>query len=212
MMCVNLLSAISSQGLAGGRMPYNLQAGIQQDLFGQQVVLANRFRAQVCDEENLTTDTCGQHCSLSSESASLQRSLANKLWEMTDLNGSVQYSLTWKALDMPLRVPICALLASVRRTLDKDSIGLPPIPTPTACDGKGSGRGTLKRKETAISGWGLNLRDWFLLRYNFLYPPVEIVRWLMGYPIGWANCAPATPSSRKSPHNSSALSSMRKEN
>jgi hypothetical protein len=52
----------------------------------------------------------------------------------------------------------------------------PSVPTPTACDHKGSGRHRLER------GANNNLRDWFKINYGFLYPPVRVVEWLMGYP------------------------------
>jgi hypothetical protein len=68
-----------------------------------------------------------------------------------------------------------------------------PLPTPTAVDGKGSGR---KRLERGINN---NLRDWFKINFNLLYPPVACVRYLMGYPAVWDVCADtATRSSRKS--------------
>lgn len=79
--------------------------------------------------------------------------------------------------------------------------GLRLIPTPTACDHKGSGRLRLERGENN------NLRDWFKIRFNFLYPPVACVAYLMGYPTGWASLKDtATPSSRKSRQSSSKLS------
>jgi hypothetical protein len=51
----------------------------------------------------------------------------------------------------------------------------PNLPTPTACDHKGSGRLRLER------GPNNNLRDYFKIKYGFLYPPVRVVEWLMGY-------------------------------
>ncbi len=51
------------------------------------------------------------------------------------------------------------------------------IPTPSACDSKGSGRQRLER------GANNNLRDWFKIHYGFLYPPVKVVEYLMGWPL-----------------------------
>jgi hypothetical protein len=88
-------------------------------------------------------------------------------------------------------------IAFQRRQLERCTIGtgfgLRLIPTPTTCDYKGSGRLRLERGENN------NLRDWFKIKFNFLYPPVECVRYLMGYPEGWASLkATEMPSSRKS--------------
>ena len=46
---------------------------------------------------------------------------------------------------------------------------------------------------------GNNLRDWFRQTYGFLYPPVRVVEYLMGFEIGNTCCTPSeTQSSRKS--------------
>jgi hypothetical protein len=71
------------------------------------------------------------------------------------------------------------------------------VPTPSACDHKGSGRPRKGR------GPGNNLRDWFRQTYGFLYPPVRVVEYLMGFEIGNTCCTPSeTQSSRKSPNGS----------
>ena len=67
------------------------------------------------------------------------------------------------------------------------------IPTPTACDYKGSG---VRRQERGPNN---NLRDWFKWHFNLQYPPVAVVEYMMGLPIGHTGLKPsATPSSRKS--------------
>lgn len=70
------------------------------------------------------------------------------------------------------------------------------IPTPTACDHKGSGRLRLER------GPNNNLRDWFKINFGFLYPPVRAVECLMGFPIEHTalklSATPSSPRSRKS--------------
>jgi len=58
------------------------------------------------------------------------------------------------------------------------------IPTPTACDGKGSGMSAFTR------GHQQNLRDWFRMNHGFLYPPVRAVEYLMAWPIGWTDLEP----------------------
>ena len=57
----------------------------------------------------------------------------------------------------------------------------PIVPSPVACDGKGSGR---IREERGANN---NLRDYFNAKFNFVYPPVRCVEYLMGFPIGWTD-------------------------
>lgn len=59
------------------------------------------------------------------------------------------------------------------------------IPTPTACDHKGSGFPREGR------GPANNLRDWFRHHYGFLYPPVNPVEFLMGYPTEHTDLRPS---------------------
>jgi hypothetical protein len=61
--------------------------------------------------------------------------LANKLQALLDVNGSLEYALTWKEWAMPAGPPICALRASGRRTSAKGFIGWP---TPITNDSTGS--------------------------------------------------------------------------
>lgn len=61
------------------------------------------------------------------------------------------------------------------------------LPTPLASDSKGShSLNSAKRKSN--TGRMMNLRDWFGEKYNLLYPPVRVVKYLMGWPIGWTDC------------------------
>ena len=100
---------------------------------GQVAARVSRFRAQDADKAMPTNDTSGPLFSASSPSASLQRSLENRLRARMGVNGSPEYALTWKHWDMPAGLPICALRASARRTSGNDSIGWA---TPQAADSK----------------------------------------------------------------------------
>jgi hypothetical protein len=86
-----------------------------------------------------TNDTSGPLFTTSSPSASLQRSLENRLHQNLDVNGSPEFALTWKAVDMPAGAPICALRASGRRTSGKDYGGWP---TPVEDDANNATRAT----------------------------------------------------------------------
>lgn len=52
------------------------------------------------------------------------------------------------------------------------------IPRPTACDGRGSGRKRVER------GANNNLRDYFNFNGDWMYPPVQVSEYLMGWPVG----------------------------
>lgn len=80
----------------------------------------------------------------------------------------------------------------------------PTVPRPVACDGKGSGRIRHERLQ------GMNLRDWWNVNYRFVYPPVRISEYLMGFPVGWTDLGESeTQSFRKSRSTSRKGSSKR---
>ena len=95
------------------------------------------------------SDTSGQKCAGLSPSAALQLSLESKLQANLDVNGSLEYVLTWKSWDMLSGPPICALRARGRRTSDNAFTGWP---TPQAFDAQGGGVPRIPRyKGTAPS-------------------------------------------------------------
>jgi len=87
-----------------------------------------------------------------------------------------EYLETWPKSGTTQSGRLYLLQTSALRTLESE-FGSSHIPTPSACDHKGSGR---PRKDR---GPGKNLRDWFRQNYGFLYPPVRAVEYAMGYPI-----------------------------
>lgn len=102
------------------------------------------------------------------------------------------YSETWPRSGLMRNGTVSRLRPWVPRTFATEC-GLSLIPTPTACDHKGSGRLRLERGENN------NLRDWFKIKFGFLYPPVKVVEFLMGFPTDHTALNPSeTQSSRKS--------------
>src|SRR3990167_790631 len=122
-------SAISSRASAGGPTPSNWQGGQTMFQFGVEAAHANRFRAPASERAKWTNDTCGPTSTASSRSAALQRSLESRLRAATDLNGSMEYRLTWRKSDMPSGRLICRLRASARLIGVRDCSGWP---TPNA--------------------------------------------------------------------------------
>lgn len=106
-----------------------------------------------------------------------------RTWQLCLTGEWAPYSETWPKSGMTRsgiayqRVPLVPFI------IGSESLS-PLIPTPTACDHKGSGRPRKGR------GPGNNLRDWFRQSYGFLYPPVPLVEWLQGFPIGFTDSAP----------------------
>jgi hypothetical protein len=162
-------SATSSQESAGGVSPCNLQNGTQLGLFGQEAAHASRSAVQAKAKEPTMNDTYGLSSPGSSASASLQQSLASKLQARLDVNGSMEYRLTWKTWVTPQQRQICALRASTPRISAKDYFGWP---TPNAgpqndmdtkwqqrrvdCQQRHGNNGfglTLGMASTTIAGW-----------------------------------------------------------
>lgn len=99
--------------------------GQQRDLFGQVVIPANPSARLAREKAKRTKDTSGRCSFGSSESASLQRSLVNRLLLTTDTDGSPEYEMTWKKRAMQSGAPICRLAARARRTSGKGCSGWP---------------------------------------------------------------------------------------
>lgn len=138
--------------------------------YGPSLAPANLSPRQAKEQGWMTSGTFGRTPTISSESAALQKSMANRLQARTDLLGSTLYRLTWKDRITPLGRLIPAVRASAHRTFGKGSGSMPTIydlpqagfPSPRASD---AGRGAdLKRRDhdshnsdlvtvTSLAGW-----------------------------------------------------------
>ena len=125
-------SATSSPESADGATLCASPDGPMTGQSGPDHAPVSRFRAQDSKKAMLTNDTSGPRFTASSPSADLQRSLESKLRRSLDVNGSPEFALIWKAVDMPAGPPILALRASARRTSGK---GFSGWPTPTVSSG-----------------------------------------------------------------------------
>ncbi len=123
--CEALPNAISSPALEAGHTLYNSQGGQQILPFGLEAAHANRFRAPASERAKWTSGIYGPPSTGLSPSVALQRSLESRLRATTDLNGSMEYRLTWKKSDMPSGRRICRLRASGRHTKGKGCSGWP---------------------------------------------------------------------------------------
>lgn len=134
----NTHSVTYSAESKAGRSHSEWLAGPTPDQSSPLRSLASRSVPLENEREKPTNATSGQSCSISSESLKYQTSVESKLRARMDLNGSMEYSLTWKARTTPAGRRICALRASARRTSDKDcSGGLGGWPTPDQHSGSG---------------------------------------------------------------------------
>jgi hypothetical protein len=62
------------------------------------------------------------------------------------------------------------------------------LPTPCARDGKGAR--SLQAQKKASRGATNSLPDYFRIQKNWQYPPVAVVEYMMGWPIGWTDLKP----------------------
>jgi hypothetical protein len=168
----------------------------------------SRFRSLDTGKVMPTSDTCGPLFTASSPSAALQSSVENRLRAAMDLNGSLEFALTWRPMDMPSGPPICALRVSERRTTEQDYISWPtptlsmsqPGPDVSITGQRPDGsHATMSTQAVARRISGLSSRP---SKGGDLNPAQTC--WLMGFPPAWLDCTPSeTQSSRKSRRSSS---------
>jgi hypothetical protein len=222
-------NATSLQASAAGASLSVSPAGPTTEKSGPAPVRVSRFRSLEKEKAMPIQDTCGPLFTRSSPSAGLQLSLENSLRARMARNGSALCGLILNPLDMPAGPSISRLAFSVRRMSGKDSTLLP---TPAAQNHSGSIRlegGSNARKKWKKVGLlpTVTKRDERMDKWSPAYerrksPSIDalsskngragmvdlaaLAAWMMGYPKPWLNrlwAASATPSSRRSPRNSS---------
>lgn len=192
----------SSPASVDGLEPSELLASPMIIPSGRAPAPVSRFRSLDSDKAMPTNDTSGPLFTASSPSARLQLSLENKLRARMDVNGSLEYALTWKHWDMPAGPPICALRASGRHKSGSGFIGWPTVrasdrgprnPETARRKLKSDGRTRHHRIEDLLTALGTVTG----------YPNPTFLLWLMGFPASWEEFAPVEMrSTRKSARNS----------
>lgn len=133
MTSLDIHNATFSPESADGVSRSRSLAGLSPCPSGRAHVPVSRFRSRDTGKPMPTNDTCGPLFTRSSKSASHQTSLESRLRTAMDTNGSPEFVLTWKEVDMRSGPPICALRASARRKSGSGFIG---VPTPRASMGE----------------------------------------------------------------------------
>ena len=152
----DILSAISSQGLAVGPTPCASPVGRKIGKSGRGAVPASPSAWQEKETARLTKGTYGPLFDPLSPSADLQCALESKLRKRLDAFGSPEYELTWKHWAMPSGPAILQRRALGRRTSDKECSGWP---TPSACSPNSlHGQGQEPEKRIA-QGHQVDLQD-----------------------------------------------------
>ena len=137
------------------------QAGLGQS--GLDHAHVNHGQSQAIKESTTTRATYGRISFGVSESQRLTSSLGNRLRENMDLNGSPEYTLTWKTSTTPSGLLISALRAKARPTSGRGCTGWL---TPRARGDAGGERwrdGDIRNLEDQVQlcGWAtLTTRDW----------------------------------------------------
>lgn len=133
----DIRNATSSPVSAGGASRCNSQDGRKIDPYGQEAVPASHTVQRENREETQTSETYGQHSSVSYQSATLNLYLANRLKMRFATGGSIEYTQTWKEKVTPSGRPYLAHTASGRRIADTGSTGeVSAWHTPTSRDFK----------------------------------------------------------------------------
>lgn len=119
-----------------GLLPLNLLDGQRTAKSGPGAVPASRSPRLAKAKAKKTKGISGPISYDLSPSGDLQRSLESRLRARLDVNGSLEYDLTWKHWATESGSPICALRASARRTSVSVYIGWPTADASAMNDGE----------------------------------------------------------------------------
>ncbi len=156
----DLPSATFSPGSASGPIPSASPGGQMIARSGLAPALASLSARQAKAMGLLTSGTFGPISSISSASADLSMSLANRLQAVTQTHGSTLYKQTWKEWDTPSGLCRLRQRASVRRTSEKELTGWP---SPLASNVKNCYQDWLKVLARKEAGRQPNLQDFAVL-------------------------------------------------
>ena len=154
---LDLFSVISLRELEDGRSPSNSPESTKIEKSGPALVPANLSARQAKELGLLTSGTYGRHGSTSSKSADLASSLASKLAQRLDTDGSILFKMTWKVKATPAGRLYSQLVASARSTSGSDCGSWP---TTTVHDAE---RGGQEKRAMGETRHGSNLQDFALL-------------------------------------------------
>ena len=146
-------SATFSQELEHGPMPCDSQAGMTLDLFGQDHAPASRSATPARAKVRKTIGISGRPGSSSSNSAALASSLASRLKQRSDTDGSTLFRMTWKASATPLGRLVFRLQVSARPISERDSGSWP---TPAQRDFRHANKETFSSRCGRSTGEQLN--------------------------------------------------------
>lgn len=145
---------------AVGRKLCDWLAGRLIARYGPGAAPANRFRVPANSWVRKMNGTSGRNSTASSASAALNSSLGSRLQAGLDVNGSMEYRLTWKSWGMESGRRISALRASGRRTFgsgcsgERSGWGTPRVTTNGGIPClEHTGKGSRLEDQAATAGW-----------------------------------------------------------
>jgi len=136
----DIINVTSSQESECGATPSDKQDGQTIDLFGQPLAPVSRSAQPGKAKPKKTKDIFSQCYENLSPSENLSLLLASKLQVKVRSLGSTMYNLNWRKKTTPAGRLYFRLVASARRTKDREPTGLLKAPwhkTPAASDGQG---------------------------------------------------------------------------